>query len=473
MQRCNGFSSKNEYLQVLEKAVESGLTGLVVYDNNGRFVFCNKTLEILTGTPREILELSSAEELQEREEQGISSTFMVLEKNEEVLVEQHMVHNGKTFIVKGIPFYDGAGNIKYVISNIVDVSRLRDLKRKLDQKNGTSGSGRIIEAGTYDRDDIQEKLMIYNSRVMQNVMEKIIMLKNSSATVLLQGESGTGKEVVAKVLHDISDRKDRKYIRINCGAIPEALFESELFGYMPGSFTGGEAKGKTGLIEHAHRGTVLLDEISEIPLRVQSKILRVLQEGEVQKIGSTEPVHVDVRFIAATNVDLLKLVEEGKFRKDLYYRLNVIPITLPPLRERTEDIPPLIFHFLQKLNRKYGLQKTISNDVITWMQRMEFQGNIRELENFLERLLFFSKSFEISTDDVRTMIVRNDTETPAGIIPEADTIEVGMDYHSLMNMYEKKMLEQYRRRFKTTRKIAEALGIDQSSVSRKLRKFQI
>ncbi len=472
-QDFNGFSSKDEYIKVMEQAIERGLSGIVVYDKDGRFIYCNKILEILTGMPRELLELSSVEELKEREKHGSSTTLMVLEKKEEVLIEQNMVHNGKSYIAKGIPFFDENDELKYVISNIIDIPRLVDLKKKLEKNNDSVKNDKILKNMGYDQTDLDDKLLIYSSRVMQKVMEKIQMLKSSSATVLIQGESGTGKEVIAKVLHEISERRNERYVKINCGAIPEALFESELFGYASGSFTGGHAKGKKGLLEHANNGTVLLDEISEIPVNLQSKILRVLQEGELQKIGSNEPVKVDIRFIAASNLDLAELVKSGKFRSDLYYRLNVIPLVLPPLRERKEDIPPLTYHFLQKLNRKYCMQKKICNDVIIQMQKMIFKGNIRELENMIERLYFFSKSSEITVEDFLQMQTAYDSYVTEQNVGELQQLDYGRSLDEFMNSYEEKILRHYKSLYGSSRKIAGVLDVDQSTISRKFKKYNI
>ena len=469
MDKYKGFPSKEEYFKVMEKAVETALIGISVFDKDGKFVFCNKILELLTGLPREIIKSSTAKELSDKEKKGISSTIKVLEKKEEIIFEQNMAHNGKEYITKGVPYFDLDGDIAYVISNIVDVERLKELKEEIKQNKKMSILRLADRYYDYDEESLNDKLLIYNSSLMQKVMDRILMLESSSATVLLQGESGTGKEVIAKILHEISDRKEKKYIKINCGAIPDALFESELFGYEPGSFTGGEAKGKIGLLEHADHGTVLLDEIGEIPLKLQTKILRVLQEGEIQKVGRTDPIKVDVRFVAATNMDLEELVKEGKFRRDLYYRLNVIPITLPTLRERREDIPSLTLHFLHKLNRKYGLSKTISEDVIIHMQKMDFPGNIRELENLVERLLLFSGSSKISIRDLDAL---NNKEKKKIDFEKID-IGTGMSLEKMMDNYEKKILEEYKEVYKSSRKIAEALKIDQSTVSRKMKKHKI
>lgn len=467
MEKYKGFLSEKEYLKVMEKAVETALVGITVYDKDGKFVFCNKILEILTGIPKEVMQLSTAKELGDKEKRGKSATIKVLESKDEVIFEQNMAHNGKSYLTKGIPYFNDDGEISYVISNVVDVNKFIVLKKNLEQDDKTQNK-RISERH-YSTESLNGKLLIYNSALMQKVMDKILMLEYSSATVLLQGESGTGKEVIAKIIHDISDRRENNYIKINCGAIPEALFESELFGYEPGSFTGGEAKGKVGLLEHANHGTVLLDEISEIPLKLQSKILRVLQEGEIQKIGKADPIRVDIRFIAATNVDLEELTREGKFRKDLYYRLNVIPINLPPLRDRREDIPSLALHFLHMMNGKYGFNKTISEDVIARIKKMDFPGNIRELENLVERLLLFSGTSKISIQDLNAVIASE----VKSIDSDSAEIQLEMSFDEIMDAYEKKILEKYKEVYKTSRKIAEVLKIDQSTVSRKLKKYNI
>ncbi len=235
------------------------------------------------------------------------------------------------------------------------------------------------------------------SESVRNLIEVIRKVASTDSTVLITGESGTGKSLIAKAIHFLSDRRDRPFVTINCAAIPETLLEAELFGYEKGAFTGATSSRK-GKFELANGGTVFLDEIGDMPLYLQAKILRVIQEKEIERLGGEKVIKVDVRIIAATNRDLESLVKEGKFREDLYYRLNVIPIHVPPLRERKEDIPLLVEHFLEKFNEKYGKKVRIAPEAMEPLMEYDWPGNVRELENTVERLVVMNEGVVRSAD---------------------------------------------------------------------------
>ena len=228
------------------------------------------------------------------------------------------------------------------------------------------------------------------SDAIKNTVKNAIKVSKFDCTVLITGESGVGKEMIAKIIYSHSKRVDSPYVRLNCASIPENLLESELFGYEKGAFTGAYKGGKTGLWEMAAGGIILLDEIGELPLMLQAKLLRVLQENEFYRVGGTVPIQSDVRVLAITNKNLAKMVSEGKLREDLYYRLNVFPIYVPALRYRKDDIPDLISVFVHSYNKKFNLNKRIDRDVIDRMAEFNWKGNIRELENFVQRLLIES-----------------------------------------------------------------------------------
>ncbi|NPA54047.1 MAG: sigma-54-dependent Fis family transcriptional regulator [Aquificae bacterium] len=244
--------------------------------------------------------------------------------------------------------------------------------------------------------------IVAESKKMKEILETAKKVAPFDATVLITGESGTGKEVLAKFIHKNSKRKDKPFIAINCGAIPDELLEAELFGYKKGAFTGASSD-KKGLIEEADGGTILLDEIGDLPLNLQVKLLRLLQEGEIKPLGSSKTKKVDVRFIAATNQNLEQLVKEGKFREDLYYRLNVIKIHIPPLKERKEDILPLTKFFIKKYSMKYNIKpKTLSEKAISELLSYDWPGNVRELENTIERLVL------MTSGDIINSVFEND-----------------------------------------------------------------
>jgi len=250
-----------------------------------------------------------------------------------------------------------------------------------------------------EKEFVFENIIGKNTKMLQ-IFETMKKIADVKSTVLITGESGTGKEIVAKALHFNSSRRDEPFIPVNCGAIPETLLESELFGYVKGAFTGATASRK-GLFEEADRGTIFLDEIGELPLMLQVKLLRVLQEGEVRRVGETRAIRVDVRLIAASIKDLDKETKEGRFRDDLFYRLNVMTIHLPPLRERKDDIPILVDHFLRKYSQK--LQKSIDRmepEVMRLLMNYEWPGNVRELENIIERAIVLAESSTLNTEDI-------------------------------------------------------------------------
>jgi len=283
------------------------------------------------------------------------------------------------------------------------------------------------------------------------------------ATVLLTGESGAGKNYYAKLIHENSLRKEGGFISINCGAIPENLLESELFGYIKGSFTGASTKGKVGLIEMAHQGTLFLDEIGDLPLPMQVKILKVVQEKKYTPIGSLEEKEVDFRLMVATNADLMALVNEGLFRRDLYYRVNVISIVIPPLRERKEDIHRFTSDFLEGFEKKYNKRLTITKEAGSLLEAYHWPGNVRELQNFIEGLVLTS---EVATVTEKVMKKHIQEKMGKSII--------WLEYPSLkeqMEEVEKKIIQSYYERYRSTVKVAKALKISQASASMKINKY--
>ena len=307
-------------------------------------------------------------------------------------------------------------------------------------------------------------MLFRSSKKMEELRQLALRLAQVESTVLILGESGVGKEVFAEMIHDGGPRRNGPFIKISCAAIPEQLLESELFGYAAGAFTGARKEGKAGIFEAANTGSIFLDEIGELPLNLQAKLLRVLQEKEIFRLGDPTPIKVDVRIMAATNRNLEDMISRNLFRKDLFFRLNVVNVVIPPLRERTESILPLIYHFLDKYNRLYGLSRQIDREVLNILLDHEWPGNVRELENLVERLVVVSPGDIITRESLpekfrgRNGPVEEDRDLNERPLPE------------LMAEVERRALEQARRRYKTTRAMARALGVDQSTVVRKLRK---
>jgi len=375
---------------------------------------------------------------------------------------------GKKFLVSGIPIFDEAGDIKLIVVNDRELGELNKIQKELDktkEKLAVTKRDKILsdlEIKHLRKSLVSKHNLIGSSFNTQNLKSKIDQLSHTNVNVLITGETGVGKEVVANEIFYTSKRKDKPYIKINCAAIPENLIESELFGHEKGAFTGAEKK-KIGFLELADGGTVLLDEIGEMPLNIQPKLLRVIQHKEISRVGGTEPININIRIIAATNKDLKKLSDEGKFRKDLYYRLNVVPIYIEPLRNRIDDLEELAGFFINRYNKKYNVNKELNEKSIKLLGKYHWPGNVRELENLLERLVVMTKSHEIKEKDVEKVIVFEDNKR---------TFK-SLDIKEETKKLEIEILKKAKEKYNTTREMAEAIGIDQSNVVRKMKKYNL
>lgn len=309
------------------------------------------------------------------------------------------------------------------------------------------------------------KKCVIHSEKMQKLMKLVIHIASVDSTVLIQGESGVGKELIADILHSYSKRNNGPFIKINCAAIPENLLESELFGYEPGAFTGANKKGKAGMFELANGGVLFLDEIGDMPLDLQAKLLRAIQEREVTRVGGTQAIKIDLRIVAGTNCSLKQMVDSGNFRKDLYYRLNVVPIFVPPLRERPEDIVALSKHFMEVYNQKHNMNKRLAKCVLHCFMKYNWPGNVRELENLIERLVVTTLHDTIGLADLSSWseLINAQAESESDLIPL---------YKALENT-ERKMLEKAFSLHNSTYAVARALGISQPTVVRKSAKYGI
>lgn len=314
---------------------------------------------------------------------------------------------------------------------------------------------------------MEKKQLIYRSDKMAALLENVQRAAKINSTILLEGESGVGKEVFAHEIHTASHRKDNPFIRVNCGAIPEQLIESELFGYEKGAFTGADHRGKPGLFELAHTGTIFLDEIGDLPLNMQVKLLRVIQEREIVRIGGTATIPVDVRIIAATNKDLKAMVADGKFREDLFYRVNVIPFRIPPLRERREDIFPLAVYFLERFKQKYNIEKSYTPDAISVLEMYGWPGNVRELENIVERLIVLSSEEWIDRDVVLKVLYGNsETKKKPPLVLDL------MPMKEAVAILEMQLIELGMRKYGTAAKVSEILGVSPATISRRMKKIK-
>ncbi len=312
-----------------------------------------------------------------------------------------------------------------------------------------------------------DSMVASRNPMVQEMLSNCLKVASINATVLITGESGVGKEVMARIIHRAGDRSSGEMLCINCSCIPDNLLETELFGYEEGAFTGARKGGKVGLFQIAKGGTIFLDEIGELPYSMQVKLLRAIQDKQVFPIGGSLPVDIDVRIIAATNRDLKRLVKEGLFREDLYYRINVIPINIPPLRERREDIAPLANFFLNKYCSKFGLKKTLTPEVMNILERFSWPGNIRQLENIMQRLIIFSENIVIRTNLMEDMLL---SEGAVHLVNSESEHFIDQSLSALVDNAEKEALLRVMETCKTTRQMAEVLKISQTSVVRKIKK---
>ncbi len=312
--------------------------------------------------------------------------------------------------------------------------------------------------------------LVISDKAMEDINQTISRIAYFDSTVLIQGESGTGKTALARHIHKNSSRAQKPFVTINCAAIPESLIESELFGYASGAFTSASKKGKPGQVELADGGTLFLDEISLLPYNVQSKFLQLIQEKTYTPVGALKSKTVDVRIIAATNENLKDFIRAKKFREDLYYRLRVIELFIPPLRERTDAIEPLIKFFLAKYNKKFGTSNTITPAAISLLKKYSWPGNIRELQYLIEKTIITSGKDTITTDDIPPLHdSKDELETTDPKLAPMDTL----DFDAAVSDFENKILSEYYARYKSSYKVADALGITQTKASRLLRKYHI
>lgn len=318
--------------------------------------------------------------------------------------------------------------------------------------------------------------LVGECRVMRQLKRLISRIAPSPSSVMVVGESGTGKEVVARAIHKLSGRRNKPFIAINCAAIPEQLLESELFGYVKGAFTGASANGKTGLIQAANTGTLFLDEIGDMPLMLQAKLLRAIEAREILPIGASSPIQVDIRIISATNQNLAQFIAEGKFREDLFYRLNVIPITLPPLRERQEDIELLVHYFLHLHTRRLGsVYPGIAPDVVEILRKHRWPGNLRELSNLMEYLVNVVPSGEVIDSTLLPPNLLNNGTTEQSDVTEVNEGHLALDDAggTALEEMEKQMIREALSRHNSKKQVADELGIGIATLYRKIKKYEL
>ena len=369
------------------------------------------------------------------------------------VIQQQKTILGQDIFTISVPIYDEAGDTKYILQSVRESYDY--LYRELSPLRGVQPP----ESGGSQ--------MVYRSEAMAEVTRYAQKLAATKAPILILGETGTGKSYLAKYIHQHSDRRDKPLVTINMASLSPSVVEAEFFGYTDGAFTGAKKGGKKGLLEAANGGTLFLDEIGDFPYELQAKFLHVLQEEEFTPVGGVKPIHLDFRLICATNCNLQKMIEAGKFRKDLYHRINMLEITVPPLRKRREDIRPLAEHFLESANRKYDRKVRISDEVWEAFSHYLWSGNIRELSNVIELGVLMAEA-----DDQITMRVLPESFFSMDHVKRAPECQMpGKSLEEIMDHYEKGVIETAYRQHPSSRKLAEALRISQATASRLIRKY--
>ncbi|MDY6826200.1 MAG: sigma 54-interacting transcriptional regulator [Bacillota bacterium] len=464
--------AKTEELErELDAIINFSSDEILVADGRGAILRVNSVFEENFGAKLSDVLGKSVDELEKKRVFFPSVTRLVLESKSSRTVIQSQ-RDGRKLLATGTPVFNEEGSIFRVVVNTRDITRLNNLKKQLEEAELLKNRYRqeLIELR---QDTLWGGDIIAVSPAMKRLLEMVGRIAAADSTVLLTGESGSGKGMIARYIHDNSLRRGKPFTVVNCGAIPENLLESELFGYEGGAFTGARREGKVGKLELANEGTLFLDEITELPLELQVKLLHVLQEGLITKVGGTREIKLNLRFIAATNRDITALVEKGLFREDLYYRLDVIPLTVPPLRERREDIRPLAEAFLEKLGEKYHSQKYFTAEAYAYLENYEWPGNVRELENLVERLMIVVDGAQIDEQNLPRHVLQ-----PRGLLPQRE-IQEKWECKNLSSLkkareeLEKKMLSAALRSCRTTYEMARVLGIDQSTVVRKLHRYKL
>jgi PAS domain S-box-containing protein len=457
------FSATPEGLSAI---IENTYDGLYITDGNANTLMINKAYERITGMKRQEVLGRNMKDLVYSGVIDRSVSLEVIEKKQPVTIMQEL-RGGKKILVTGSPVFDEAtGDIILVITNVRDMTELMELKDQLHE--------RTLEANRYlaELDKIktlqqQKARFITKSRRMSEILDTTIRAAQFDSNILVTGESGVGKGLLAVLIHEASSRKAHPFLTINCAGIPEDLFESELFGYEPGAFSGASAKGKKGLLEVADQGTVFLDEIGDMSLRLQAKLLRVIEEKVMTRLGSTKTIKLNVRIIAATNQDIPALITAKKFRQDLFFRLNTISLVIPPLRERREDVMPLTHYFTERFNERYNLKKGFNTQAIQILMSYPFPGNVRELSNIVEQAFLISRNDQIAVDDL-PLQVKSLADKQGFVIPGEDR-----PYNEIVDLMEYKILKNALDKYGSTHKAAKQLGVSQSTIVRKMKKLQM
>ena len=450
----------------IEQLCDTFRDAICVTNREGIVTLVNKRHAELTGIAREKM---MGSRIQDMVQNGIFDVVLnprIVETGQKVSSVQNL-YNGRTLLLDGHPVKDATGKVAYVVTVIRDITALTELREEitaqrelLETFQNLSSEG--ASGNQYPR--------VVQSPVMQRLYAEASAIAETDATVLLLGETGVGKDVVARHIHRTSLRADAPFIKVDCGSIPENLIETELFGYVPGSFSGASKHGKAGLVEAASSGTLFLDEIGELPMTMQSRLLRVLQDWEVLRVGATVPKKVDVRVVAATNKELEREVTKGMFRSDLYYRLKVAVLNIPPLRSRRVDILPLAQSFLTFYGKKYRKAVNLSEEAKQVLQNHTWPGNVRELENLVQGLVVTCKHGLVGVRDLAGIRPLPACESSEGqyALPSIE----GRSLKSIMKEVETAVIEKGMQRYGSISELSRQFQMDRSTIFRKVKEIE-
>ena len=445
-------------VSLLDNALNAALDGICIYRQDSSLLYVNDALLKICGIPKDVL-LSRRWTWNELHEAGYFYGGAALEalKTGKRVTTDFVTRPDVHVLSTATPLIDENGKTYGVVSNVRNITNLFELQKELSEKKEQLDS---LKKELQQQKSLLKKSFISVSPKMRQIVEIVDRIAPTEITVILLGESGVGKSELAERIHRKSPRADKTLLVINCGAIPPSLCEAEFFGYERGAFTGAD-RAKKGLFEEANNGTLVLDEIGELPLMMQVKLLRVLQEGKVRRIGSHKEISVNVRIVAATNQNIQEMVQQGKFREDLYHRLNIITLNIPPLRERRDDIKRMIPYFLARANVKYNLKKTMSPQCVTELEAYGWPGNSREMEHLIERMVVLSSTdvigVEYLPEDFQHSFIKEDIQLTT--LEEAS------------RQAERTLLMQAKQQLKSLRKMAKVLGVSHVTISRKLREY--
>ncbi len=433
----------------LHELVDELYDEVCICDNNFKIIYINKACQRHYGYEASKL---IGKEFRTVEQNGWwdQSILPHVYKDKKPYAIKQKTYTGSELFTIAVPVFDKKGNVEYVVMSVRD-----------------SVNENILFASPHQEAIAEPKStvnILYESEEMAQVMDLLLRVSQTDANCLFVGESGTGKTSLARYVHSLSKRKDKAFISVNCANLPKDLVESELFGYVKGAFTGAKAEGKQGLFEAANHGTILLDEISELPPLAQAKLLTVIQDKEILPIGSTTPIKIDVKIIAATNKDLVKLIDANNFRNDLYYRLNIFEVSVPPLRKRKKDITPLATFFLNKFDKEYNKSHTFSSEALQFFLNHEWKGNVRELQHVIERITVMVDDFVIYPHHLpQSFFTFINSEPVFSQLPTA--------LDEAVEMLEKQMVTEAHQKHKSSRGVAKALNISQTRALKLIHKY--